>query len=302
MQVVFSPDGKTLASSASDAEVRLWDVSSAKELRRLARPYVTTHPIAFTPDGQSVVVSWRDNILKAWDVSTGSLSHMFDWHRIGPLVYSPDGRVLAIAGDGEQNGTVRLIGTLVALGGAQTSLQDHGPNQPEATSGRTVPRGGGGAGGLGAITSTDPAGDSLTDLTIAAGTNPSGPEITCLAFAPDGQTLAAGEWNHGAPKHDVVLWNVASGEQKARLAGHKSVIRTIAFSPDGRWLATASGDRTGAAHMGEARIWDVRTNRESSILTGHHGGVFTLAFTPDGRTLITGGEDGVVRFCDVPAN
>jgi WD40 repeat protein len=303
MQVVFSPDGKILASSASDAEVRLWNISSAKELRRLARPYVTTHPIAFTPDGQSVVVSWRDNSLKGWDVSTGSLSHMFEWHRIGPLVYSRDGRVLAMAGDGEQNGTVRLMGTLVALGGAQAALQDHGPNQPEPASGRTVPPGGGGgAGGLGAITIAETGGGTFTDLTIAADTtNPSGPEITCLAFAPDGQTLAAGEWNHGSPKHDVVLWNITSGEQKARLTGHTSVIRAVVFSPDGRWLATASGDRTGAAHMGEARIWDVQTNRESSSLTGHHGGVFTLAITPDGRTLITGGEDGVVRFWDVPA-
>ena len=56
MQVVFSPDGKTLASSSADAQVRLWDVATAREKNRLDRVYVTTFPIAFTPDGGSVVV------------------------------------------------------------------------------------------------------------------------------------------------------------------------------------------------------------------------------------------------------
>jgi WD40 repeat protein len=65
--VAFSPDGKILASGSWDKTIKLWDVSSGKELRTLTGHLDRVHSIAFSPDGSS---SW-DNSIKLWDASTG---------------------------------------------------------------------------------------------------------------------------------------------------------------------------------------------------------------------------------------
>jgi hypothetical protein len=336
---------------------------------------VTTFPVAFTPDGQSLVVSWRDSATKGWDVSTGRLHDLFEFSRIGSLAYAPDGRLLAVAGDGERTGTIRLLGTAVVVGGAANTLSDGGDdhvptalearkraaeslavrmadlehvsrrdNNPIVAAPAPPPAGGGIAGGAGGgiggaplfddspatppvptgsisvatkavvppppTAGASPAPDLavINDTRLAANfvSNAANPdsatrEITCLAFAPDGQTLVAGEWNHGAATHDMVLWTVANGQIKARLGGHARAIQAVAFSPDGRWLVAVSGDRARPEHDGEAKVWDVHTNQEQFRLVGHSGPILAVAFTPDGRTIITAGADGIVRFWDWPA-
>jgi hypothetical protein len=113
-------------------------------------------------------------------------------------------------------------------------------------------------------------------------------EVLCLAFAPDGRTLAVGD--SGGTLH---LWDVARQREVASRRGHTSNVRAMAFSPDGRRLATGGGDST-------LKLWDLAPLQEVASLTGHDGPVRAVAFSPDGNTLATASTDGSVRLWQAP--
>jgi WD40 repeat protein len=120
-----------------------------------------------------------------------------------------------------------------------------------------------------------------------------------LAFSPDGKLLALGTgkgdyvrgknvWSEGG----VQLVEIATGKKVATLTGHKGKVLCAAFSPDGKLLATGSGDKT-------VKLWDVAAGKELATLTAHTGQVKGVAFSPDGRTLVTGGADLTVRVWEM---
>jgi eukaryotic-like serine/threonine-protein kinase len=84
------------------------------------------------------------------------------------------------------------------------------------------------------------------------------------------------------------LWQLCHGE-RLTLRGHDGPVRSVAYSPDGRLLATAGAD-------GLVKLWDAATGQQQRRLAGHDGWATAVAFAPDGRTLATGGADGTARL------
>jgi WD40 repeat protein len=87
----------------------------------------------------------------------------------------------------------------------------------------------------------------------------------------------------------VRLWNPATGRQLAVLRGHTDAFYGVAFSPDGRTLASGSYDYTVLS-------WNAATGRQLAVLRGHTSAVSAVAFSPDGRTLASGSYDHTVRL------
>jgi Tol biopolymer transport system component len=113
--------------------------------------------------------------------------------------------------------------------------------------------------------------------------------ITALSFSPDSQRVAASGY------HEVTLWKTADGSLDRRIPGLSERIYGIAYSADGKWLATASGD---PGQYGLARLWAAEQTGEGKPVRelGESQDVaYAVAFSPDGKRLATAGADRVVR-------
>src|SRR5262249_27821867 len=115
--------------------------------------------------------------------------------------------------------------------------------------------------------------------------------IWCVAFAPDGKTLAT-----GGGDRVIKLWNVQNGKERVALNGHDGPIHSLAFSPDGNTLASGGGSPSG---KNTVRLWDVTTGKELGGPEGRTGYVEAVAFAPDGKTLAFGNSLGFVKLWDL---
>ena len=118
-------------------------------------------------------------------------------------------------------------------------------------------------------------------------------EAWSLAFAPGGHTVATGSDDSEADP-TVKLWNTASGQLIRAWQGGSGTVAALAFSPDGRTLA--SGHLVSTDNV---RIWDVATGQPFATLEGHTDRVRAVGFAPDGKSLATASSDGTVRIWDV---
>jgi WD40 repeat protein len=120
-------------------------------------------------------------------------------------------------------------------------------------------------------------------------TAPVKPQIFSLAYSPDGRIIALGGFK------EVTLLDASTRKQIGVLSGHAEVVRTVAFSKDGKRLAAGGGV---AARKGEVKIWDIAAKTVISTIEGHDDTIYSVAFSPDGGTVATCSYDKFVKLWD----
>ncbi len=276
--VIFSPDGKLLATGDTDGIVRLWEASSFREILTCKGHNNVVDSVAFSPDGKILASGSYDKTIKLWDVKTGECLKVFEGHTnsVMSVTFNADGNILA---SGSFDGTVRLWD--IRTGECGKILQDDTK--------------------VGFSVAFHPAGEMLasgsSDKTVRLWNINSGEclkilhghtkNVFSVAFNSTGEILAS-----GSSDETVKLWNIGSGECLKTLEGHFGHVRSIAFSPSGEILASGSIDRT-------AKLWDIRTGECLNTLQGHSNQIGSIAFSPNGEILVSGSYDKTLRLWDI---
>jgi WD40 repeat protein/Flp pilus assembly protein TadD len=280
--VAFSPDGSLLASACRDGTVGLWDPTKGVEPRNLSTGSSAMW-VCFSPDGRRLVSAHYDHTVRVWDPATGQALRTYRGHTSPVLcvTFSGDGRRLASI---EASGTLRIWCALTG----QDFLTIRG-NTRWTWCLAFSPDGQRLATGLqdGTVRLWD-----LTSQQVSRILAGSWVRIPSLAFSPDGQRIiGATPWSVRSATPHGGVWDLVSGKTLHTLE-HKNPVRGVAYSPDGRWLATASDDRT-------AKLWDAQTGKVIHTLSGHTQAVKCVAFSPDSLHVATGSVDGTARIWNV---
>ena len=124
--------------------------------------------------------------------------------------------------------------------------------------------------------------------------------VTSLAFSPDGTLLATGtSLRYGLRVNrqgEIRLWNLETGDSERTLAQFIGAIRCLAFSPNGRFLASAT-ELAEISTNSEIAVWDMSSHSVFSRWDAERRGqLYTIAYSPDGRWLASGGHSGRIRL------
>jgi WD40 repeat protein len=298
--IAFSPHGQSLAAGAADGTITLWDVTTREPLGNpLGGHAGAVNSVAFSSDGNTLASGGDDSKAVLWDVGQDSQlgsSLPGSLATVGSVAFSPDGGLLAWGSD---NGVIVLWDTQDDHERARFETPGATAVQSVAFSpdGRTLATGADdGTLIVWDVPPPEPTPDQMPHKLIL-GTGVESP-VWSVAFSPDGQMLASSGCREFDPiigrctQGEIHLWDV-KGQEVATLLGHTTEVWNVAFSPDGRMLASDGcgqfDPEAASCAQGEIRLWDVARGEVIHTLPGPAKKANNLAFSPEGGVLASAG-------------
>jgi WD40 repeat protein len=323
-RVVYSADGKHIASAGRDKTVKIWDAANGKEVLTIKDLPTSVKNVIFSGDNKRLLTTtgqwhkkeqqWIGEV-RICDASTGKTLQTLKGH--SETIECADlGRAGKLLATGSEDRTAKIwdlasgkeLHTLKGHRGPVLGVSFNGDGTRLATAGDII------------VTKKfepkkedkkkkDKKDDKKKEETKKEAEEPKGPgaeikiwdaesgkeirtltgptrSITCVVFSRDGKRIAAGSLDG-----TIRIWDAESGKELLTLKGHEGVWG-IALNADGSKLATSGWDET-------IKIWDAASGKELRSIHGHERTVTSLAFSPDGQRLASGGLDQMIRIWSV---
>ncbi|MDM8522213.1 hypothetical protein QUF80_02480 [Desulfococcaceae bacterium HSG8] len=282
--VAMSSDGKYIISGSFDKTVRLWDLSTGKEIRTFTGHQDSVNSVSLSEYGRTLVSGSDDNTVRLWNLSTGKELRTFTGHQdsVRSVSLSEDGTTLI---SGSNDKTVRLWD--VSTGKEIRTFTGH-QNFVNSVSlsedGTTLISGSG--------DKTVRLWDVSTGKEIRTFTGHQ-MAVSSVSLSEDSTTLVS-----GSDDNTVRLWDASTGKKIRTFTGHQDSVNSVSLSEDGTTLVSGWGDPLFGTDN-TVRLWDVSTGKKIRTFTGHQGSVNSVNLSEDGTTLVSGSSDNTVRLWDV---
>jgi WD40 repeat protein len=282
-QVVFSPNGRLLASGGGDGLVNLWAVNDGRLMRTLNTevpqgPQNRILALAFSPDGTRLAGAGHGEI-RIWSASNGALIERIedahgDW--VLSLAYSHDGAVLA---SGSFDGTAKLWNTAnwdllhTLTHAAQVRAVAFSPDSLTLATGA----------GAGIHLWQSLTGNFIRSIqsNIGPGQGSASADILSISFSTDGNRLTT-----GSQDNTIKLWRFSTGERLRAMTGHQHFVYSTAYTHDEKLLVSAGGDST-------LRLWDAASGEQVWAYRAETADVTTVACS-NSDDIAWGRADGTV--------
>jgi WD40 repeat protein/serine/threonine protein kinase len=276
--VSWSPDGNRIATGSEGGAVKLWDAATGRPIASFTGHGAAVRCVAWSPRGDCLASGGDDESIRLWNVHTRQHTSLAGHGgHVAALAWSPDGKWLA---SGSEDGSVKLwdpaTGSLrqtLSAGNHVNAVCWSGDGSRIFACGRN---------------DMTIAWDFASSGKLWSNVIEAGEDLITVTCSPNGRELAI-----GGMRNTIDLLDPATGKPLLPLFGNPNAVLSIAWSPDGGRLASAT--------RGDGRIVIRDTAISGKILRefrGHLGSVRSVAWRPDGSRLASASTDGTVRIWD----
>jgi WD40 repeat protein len=301
----FSSDGRRLATASEDGAIRLWNVDAIDPVGEsvvLGSHNGPVHKLAFSPDGKWLVSSGEDGAIRLWSLTTsgeraGPVLATQPYGGVKAFAISPDGKWLAF---GTADGKV-CNWKLSADGATEAACADGRHENPVAqlmfsSKGRwLVTAAFGDVERQILLWDLSTQAEPTTPKILSCDRMQTEPALNAIAFSLDETRLAV------ACGYAADIWDLTQEkppEHRVARGHHHQWVTAVAFSPDGKWLASGSINT-------DVKLWDltgahdVELDGREVVLGGHSATVRSVVFSDDGKWLATAGDDAMTYLWDL---